>query len=95
MLPEGFRFHQFDTNIVKELLFCPYCKNVIKNELHFLFVCPLHKDTRGKLLDTNFDTNPCLKIFNALMSCGNEEVVKRTTMYLFDAFEERQTMFNE
>ena len=33
--------------------------------------------------------------FNALMSCGNEEVVKRTAMYLFYAFEKRQTMFNE
>jgi len=29
------------------------------------------------------------------MSWGNEEVVKRTAMYLFYAFEKRQTMFNE
>ena len=37
----------------------------------------------------------CLNKFNALMSCDNEEVVKRTAMYLFYAFEKRQTMFNE
>jgi len=29
------------------------------------------------------------------MSSGNEEVVKQTAMYLFHAFEKRQTMFNE
>ena len=30
-----------------------------------------------------------------LMSCGNEEVVKRTSMYLLYAFVKRQNMFNE
>ena len=83
------------TIIVKESRFCPYCKNIIENELHFLLVCPLYEDIRKQFIDTNYYTNPCLTKFNALMSCGNEEVVKRTAMYLFYAFEKRQTMFNE
>jgi len=34
------------TNIVKESRFCPYCKTIIGNEIHFLLVCPLYKEIR-------------------------------------------------
>ena len=44
---------------------------------------------------TKYYSDPCLNKFNALTSCGNEEVVTQTAMYLFNAFEKRQTMFNE
>jgi len=83
------------TKIVKESRFCPYCKYIIENEIHFLLVCPLYKDIRKQFIDTKYYTYPCLNKFNALMSCGNEEVVKRTAMYLFYDFEKRQTTCNE
>ena len=70
------------TNIVKESRFCPYCKNIIENELHFLLVCPLYKDIREQFIDTKYYTNPCLNTFNVLMSWGNEEVVKRSNVFI-------------
>ena len=83
------------TNIVKESRFCQNCKNIIENELHFLLVCPLYKVIRKQFIDVKYYINTCLNKFNALMSCGNDEVVKRTAMYLFYAFEKRKNMFNE
>jgi len=49
----------------------------------------------GTMFYTKYYSDPCLNKFNALTSCGNEEVVTQTAMYLFNAFEKRQTMFNE
>jgi len=85
---------RYTSNVI-ESCFCPYCKNIIENELHFLLVCPLYKVIRKQFIDVKYYTYPCLNKFNALMSCGNEEVVKRTAIYLFYAFEKRKTMFNE
>ena len=53
------------TNIVKESRFCPCCKSIIENELHFLLVCPLYKDIRKQCIETKYYTNPCPNKLNA------------------------------
>jgi len=82
-----FKNHVF-VHIVKILLRMNYI-------FYWYLVCPVYKDIRKQLLDIKYYTNPCLNEFNAIVSCGNEEVVKPTAMYLFYAFERRKTMFNE
>ena len=39
--------------------FCIFCKNVVEDEHHFMFVCPLYADLRRKFLGSlvNLDIN--------------------------------------
>ena len=50
--------------IPKELRHCPFCPNLIENEVHFLFQCPVYSIMRNKFLGTVLRNNPRFSFFN-------------------------------
>ena len=45
-------------NISEKNRFCPFCPNMIENEVHMLLACPIYKRGRKNLLDTVSTENP-------------------------------------
>ena len=39
---------------------CPFCKNVVESEVHFLLVCPAYTDIRNMYIPNKFFSSPCL-----------------------------------
>ena len=56
------RYHKPQA-IPPDMRFCPYCKNLVENEIHFLVICPLYKNIRNTLFKIALDHHD---VFNYL-----------------------------
>ena len=45
-------------NVSKDTRFCPFCPNVIENEIHFLFHCPVYSNIRDMFLKMATENKP-------------------------------------
>jgi hypothetical protein len=50
MLPLNGNINRFNSNLSKKM--CPFCLNVIEDEEHFMFDCPMYVELRDKFLHT-------------------------------------------
>ena len=44
--------------------FCPFCKNKVETEMHFLLDCPIYKYLRSTIFDTLISENPFFQYFS-------------------------------
>ena len=51
------------TNIPKEMRFCPFCRETVETEVHFLLNCPTYKFLRLKFLNPIYRINPGFNLF--------------------------------
>ena len=85
--------HQFPKPPESEKL-CPFCKNLVENEIHFLLTCPTFSTHREQLISIATNTIPSFETFStekkiqALMT--ENTIIKTTAKYIRIAFEVRE-----
>ena len=70
----------------RESRFCPFCKTMVENEMHFLSVCPLYVDCRRKY---GIDMLTNIEVINAFKSVDIAEHI-RLASYVFESFNIRE-----
>ena len=65
VLPLNNNAHRY-SNVLKEKM-CPFCRNAIKNEYHFISECPYYKDLRNRFLPdvTRLPMEVLMKVSNS------------------------------
>ena len=81
------RYRYYNDDSLKN---CPFCKNVIENEMHAIFFCPLYLNLRLKFLDKKFLEKPSLNKLAILIS--NEYYQNQLTKYLKAMFSARKKL---
>ena len=66
---------------------CRYCLslngvNVIEDEYHVLFICPLYSHIRRQYLHASYYAHPNMHSFYKLMTCKNTQIIKRLAHYI-------------
>ena len=90
MIEEG-RFR----NIARNLLVCQVCNsNIIKDEYHFLLVCPAYRDLRINTLPKYFYTWPTKQKFINLLKGSQEASLKKIGKFLYLANKKRKQLMN-
>ena len=78
---EAGRFHKPVKKSIEERL-CRNC-NVVENEFHFLFECPLYVELRTQYIDKYFYENPNhFKLKTLLQSTRENQIKKNVNFYL-------------
>ena len=73
-------------NIESENRVCPFCPNMIENEIHFVISCPMYDPIRLTLMENTNLVNQYLsdeELFIFLM--GNKEIVRHTANFIYRA----------
>lgn len=70
--------------------FCLYCKNIVEDEYHFVFICPLYTELRNTYLPKKYFSVPTLNRFHNLMASTNVNIMRNLAMYLFFANKTRE-----
>ena len=65
---------------------CPFCKNNLENEYHFLFNCPLYSDIRLKYIPT-LTGGFSLK---SVLTDHNSDNMRNIAMFIFYALKRRE-----
>ena len=75
---------------------CPFCKDVIEDECHFIISCPLYSEYRPDLLNIvrksapKFDDIPSdLQKFIFLLTNENDEVLSKLAAFTYKSFKKR------
>ena len=75
---------------------CPFCKDLIEDECHFIMSCPLYRDYRPDLLTVvrrsapKFDEIPSdLQKFIFLLTNENDEVLSKLAAFTYKSFKKR------
>jgi hypothetical protein len=69
---------------------CPFCNNLIEDEKHFLFYCPLYLDLRHRFLD-NTDSNQLYSLIEGKRIGLSRPVAK----YIFHSMKRRQQLMEK
>ena len=83
-------------NIDKNQRFCPFCPNMIEDEIHFLLECKLFEDYRKTLLENIYviTREPLprekMQLFIYLMS--SEQTTGLTAQYIIDTLQTRELL---
>ena len=72
---------------------CPFCKDQIESEIHFVLVCPAYDELRSYYLPHNFFRNPCLHKLSVLLATENRMILMRLAKFLSEAFAKRELMY--
>ena len=84
-------------NIPLEERLCPFCKQEVEDECHFLLVCHIYNDLRKKLLDYISFKSPLfhnLSIHDQvlwLMSSHDNDVILSVGEFIYKGMQHRQT----
>jgi hypothetical protein len=76
--------------------FCPFCPEVVENEFHFLFICPIYRIPREEFISPitevihNFQALPEKQKFQLIMSHMDQDLCK----YISDCTEIREFLVN-
>ena len=87
---EAGRFHKPVKTPIDESL-CRIC-NVVENEFHFLFECPLHLELRTQYIDKYFYENPNHFKLKTLFQSMRENQIKKLSIYICKAFDLRNSI---
>lgn len=84
-------------NIIPELRMCIYCnrigENLIEDEYHFVFICPLYSPLRRALIPNYFTAIPTSERFINLFMSNDPEVIKKLACFVYHAFKLRESTF--
>ena len=74
--------------------FCNCCQNVLEDEAHFMFVCPLYDDLRRKFLPSYCIDNHVSMLckMKMLFNSTDDNVIINTSRYIYFAFK-RHVLF--
>ena len=76
--------------------FCPFCPEVVENEFHFLFICPIYRIPREEFINPitevihNFQALPEKQKFQLIMSHMDQDLCK----YISDCTAIREFLVN-
>lgn len=68
-------YNRFKSNPSLEDLECPFCKDVMENEVHFLFCCPMYNDLRDKYIDYKYVSRPSEFRLSVLLASESKTVM--------------------
>jgi len=84
-------------NIPLEERLCPFCKQEVEDECHFLLVCHMYNDQRKKLLDYISSKSPLFQNLSIpdqflwLMSSHDSDVILSVGEFIYKGMQHRQT----
>ena len=73
-------------------LFCPFCKSVKDDEIHFAFICPVFADLRQSYIPLKYYRHPALFRLVLLLASKNENTQRNLMMFLYKAFKRRREL---
>ena len=71
---------------------CQLC-NILEDEYHFIFECPLYFELRQNLLKRYYWKRPNMPKFIELFMSDNKTIVQNLAMYIHKSMEKRNDMF--
>lgn len=77
-------------NIPREFRFCPFCKNILEDELHFMFICPQYNDLRTRYM-LDIDCKECNSLISLLQN-ENSNYLYMYAKYIKEAFMRRSAL---
>ena len=83
-------------HIPKEQRYCPFCKDQVETEVHFLFRCPTFSKLRNDLNNYIQEHNPNYLTLNdnERLECLMNNIDTHISKHIFDAFELRSFLVN-
>ena len=75
-------------------LLCPLCQESNEDEIHFVLKCPFLNNLRVRFIPKKFYAMPCLFRFCLLMASNDEKIVRKLALYLYKAFQFRETVLS-
>jgi hypothetical protein len=72
---------------------CPFCKNVVEDELHFLLYCDKYNELRDKYIWKHC-TNVFMPMLPFLLQNDNMEITRSVAMYIFYALKTREQLLS-
>ena len=85
--------HRYRYYTDESLKICPFCTNIIEDEIHAIFFCPAYSNARKKFLDTKFLSKPNLHTLTILIS--NCHYQNQLSKYLKAMFSQRKQILNK
>ena len=79
---------------------CPYCKNVVEDECHFITNCPLYSVSRIELVQEikktclHYHEMTDIQKFIFIMTNENPSIIKKLAKYVFSSMEKRKEFLN-
>ena len=71
---------------------CPYCKNIVETESHFLIECPLYRHLRCKYFEPNAAENWAELTTSDKLKTLLTIMFKSTSLFVKEAFEIRNSL---
>ena len=92
-----FRFGVSDINVHRlrykthsqAQLFCPFCKNVEENELHFVLCCPMYTEVRARYIALKFYRQPNMFRLHVLLNSSQNIIVENICRFIYHALKIR------
>ena len=81
-------------NTLAENRFCTYCKfegrEVVEDEVHFLIICPMHKNLRENMLPSHILQNENMTDLQKFVEVMTNHDTKKVGKFVHQAFNERK-----
>jgi len=87
-------FHKFRYASIDEKRNCPFCKNVLEDEVHVMFLCPVYKDIRQKHLSVA-ESIPYNIQLAKIFSSRNDDVIFNSSRFIYYMYQERRKQLND
>ena len=72
-------------------LSCPFCKNVVESEIHFILICPQYLELREQYIPKKYYNCPSQFKLTHLFASTNKSLLLNLALYIFKAFQIRNT----
>ncbi len=84
--------HRYKVNPSPEIFCCPFCVNIVENEIHFMFCCPMYSDLRLQLIESKYFSRPSKFRLAVLLTSEKKNTMINVGPFLYRAFERRAEM---
>ena len=83
------------TSIEKEYRFCPFCKDVVENEIHFTLVCPCYHDLREICIPNHVLVKQPLDAYKYLLQTTNVNIITQLSLFIKHALAKRDILVKQ
>lgn len=73
---------------------CQFC-NVLEDEFHFMFICPVYTDLRENYICRYNRTRPSMSKLVSLFQSDRKTYIRNLGIFIFRAFEERKEIISQ